>query len=102
MHEVFKIESSKPIQKLHKNLFDFEKPQFCKNPKNLGFKEWNAWKWENRSLPSEEKLDETRKMLEEEVRSERESVWEMNRCGQIERDRGNENWIVKNIYIDPQ
>ena len=42
------------------------------------------------------------KMLEEEVRSERESVWEMNRCGQIERDRGNENRIAKNLYIDPQ
>ena len=42
------------------------------------------------------------KMLEEEVRSERESVWEMNRCGQIERDRGNKNRITKNIYIDPQ
>ena len=41
-------------------------------------------------------------MLEEEVRSERESVWEMNRCGQINRDRGNENGIAKNIYIDPQ
>ena len=53
MHEVFKIESSKPIQKLHKNLFDSEKPQILQ----IGFKEWNAWKWENQSLPSEEKLD---------------------------------------------
>ena len=26
------------------------------------------------------------KILEEEVRCERESVWEMNMCGQIERD----------------
>ena len=42
------------------------------------------------------------KMLEEEVRSERESVWEMNRCGLIERDRGNENQIAKKLYIDPQ
>ena len=32
---------------------------------------------------------------------ERESVWEMNRCGQIERDRRNENRIVKKEYIDP-
>ena len=32
-------------------------PKFWKNPKNLGFKEWNTWKWENWSLPSEEKLD---------------------------------------------
>ena len=41
-------------------------------------------------------------MLEEEVRCEEESVWEMNRCGQIERDQGNEIWIMKSIYIDPQ
>ena len=41
-------------------------------------------------------------MLEEEVRCEGERVWEMNRCGQIERDRGNENRIAKSIYIDPQ
>ena len=39
LHEVCKIESLKPILKLYKNLFDFEKnPKFCKNPKNLGFK----------------------------------------------------------------
>ena len=41
-------------------------------------------------------------MLEEEVRCEGERVWEMNRCGQTERDRGNENRIAKSIYIDPQ
>ena len=33
---------------------------------------------------------------------ERESVLEMNRCGQIERDRRNEKWIAKKVYIDPQ
>ena len=38
----------------------------------------------------------------EEVRSERESVWEMNKCGQVERDRRNENQIAKNKYIAPQ
>ena len=33
----------------------------------------------------------------------RESVvWEMNRCGQIERDRRNEKRITKKVYIDPQ
>ena len=57
MHQVFEIKSSKPIPKFYKNLFDFENPKFCKNPKNLGFKEWNAWKWGIRDLPSEENLD---------------------------------------------
>ena len=33
---------------------------------------------------------------------ERDSVWEMNRCRQIERDRRNENRIMKNEYIDTQ
>ena len=42
------------------------------------------------------------KITKVEVWSERESVWEMNRCGQIERDRRNENWIAENVYIDPQ
>ena len=42
------------------------------------------------------------KNLKEEVWSERESVWEMNRHGQIERDRRNEKWIAKKVYIDPQ
>ena len=47
-------------------------------------------------------LNNLKNMLEEEVRSERESVWEMNRRGQIERDRRNEKWIAKREYIDPQ
>ena len=32
----------------------------------------------------------------------KERVFGMNKCGQIERDRGNENQITKSIYIDPQ
>ena len=50
----------------------------------------------------EKKFLKNLKITEEEVWSERDSVWEMNRCGQIERDRRNENRITKNEYIDPQ
>ena len=58
MHEVFKIKSSKPIPKfLQKTSLILKNPKFCKNPKNLGFKEWNAWKRGIRDLSSEEKLD---------------------------------------------
>ena len=58
MHEVFKIKSSKLIQKILQKPFWFWKtPNFAKNPKNLSFKEWNAWKWGIKDLPSEEKLD---------------------------------------------
>ena len=46
------------------------------------------------------------KKLEENLRKrlevrERESVWEMNRRGQIERDRRNEGRIAKDVKIEP-
>ena len=47
-------------------------------------------------------LEKAWKITKEEVWSKRESVWEMNRCRQIERDRRNENRIAKNEYIDPR
>ena len=50
----------------------------------------------------EKKLEKGLKNLKEEVWSERESIWEMNRRGQIERDRRNEKQITKREYIDPQ
>ena len=48
------------------------------------------------------KLEKGLKNLKEEVWSEKESVWEMNRHGQIERDQRNEKWIAKRKYIHPQ
>ena len=58
--------------------------------------------WEMiRSLPSKEKLEKAWRILEEQVWSENESVWEMNSRGQIERDRRNERRIVMKEYIDP-
>ena len=57
--------------------------------------------WERiRSLPSVEKLEKAWRILEEEVWSEKESVWEMNSCGQIERDRRNERRIMIEKYIE--
>ena len=50
----------------------------------------------------EKNLKKLEEISKEEVWSERESVWEMNRHGQIERDRRNEKWIAKKEYIDPQ
>ena len=47
-------------------------------------------------------LEKGLKNLQEEVWSERESVWEMNRHEQIERDQRNEKWIAKREYIDLQ
>ena len=71
----FRSNLQNPSQKLHKNLFDFGNPQILQKSQNLGYKVWNAWKWGIRDLPREEKLDEARKLLKEEVRSEWESVW---------------------------
>ena len=45
---------------------------------------------------------ETYQEKKKEVWSERDGVWEMNRCGQIERDRRNENRIAKKVCIDLQ
>ena len=57
--------------------------------------------WERiRSLPSKERLEEAWRILEEEVWSEKESVWEMNSCGQIKRDQRNERRIAIEIYIE--
>ena len=44
------------------------------------------------------------KKLEESLRKRfgmKRSVWEMNSCGQIERDQRNERRIAKEKYIDP-
>ena len=58
--------------------------------------------WERiRSLPSKEKLEKAWRILEEEVWSEKESVWERNSHGQIERDQRNERRLAIEKYIDP-
>ena len=54
-----------------------------------------------RCLPSVEKLAKAWRSLEEEVGSEKESVWEMNSRRQIERDRKNKRRIAMEVYIDP-
>ena len=67
MHGLFKIKSSKPIPKIaQKPLWFWKTLKFEKIP-NLGYKVWNAWKWGIRDLLREEKLDESRRNLEEEV-----------------------------------
>ena len=103
MHEVFKIKSSKTNPKFQQYFINFEKPQNFQKPQILGFKTWNACKWKRLETYRE------KKNLEKNLKNhkgkglewERECVWEMNRCGQIERDRRNENRIAKNVYIDP-
>ena len=58
--------------------------------------------WERiRSLPSKEKLEKAWRILEEEVWSEKESVWEINSHGQIKRDQRNERRIAIEKYIEP-
>ena len=56
-----------------------KKPKFSKNPKKLGQMHEMHEKEELGPLPSEEKLDLGRKILEDEVWSEREKFWEVKR-----------------------
>ena len=53
MYEILNSFKQKPIPKFQQKLINFEKPQ------NLGFKTWNACKWEKRDIPSEEKTLKT-------------------------------------------
>ena len=91
MHEIFKIKSSKPIPKIsQKPLWFWKNPKFCKNPKNLGYKAWNAWKWRIWNLPSEEKLEYAWRILKEEVEGEWERFWEMKRLDRSREIKRNE------------
>ena len=86
MYEILNSFKQKPITKVQQKLINFEKPQ------NLGFKTWNACKWEKRNLPSEEK---NLKKLEEHLGMtfgvrERE-FWEVKR--QVCRERDREKWV---------
>ena len=96
MYEILNSFKQKLIPKFQQKLINFEKPQ------NLGFKIWNACKWEIRSLSSEEKLEKAWRNLEEEVWSEWERVgrWKDEAIEkEIER---NENRIAQNLYIEVQ
>ena len=102
MYEVWNSFKWKPIPKFQKYLINFEKPQnFSKTPKPK-FQNMKYMKNKRLETYQEKKnLEKAWKITKEEVWSERESVWEMNKCGQIERDQRNENRIAKNEYIDP-
>ena len=66
MHEILNSFKQKPIPKFQQKLNNFEKPQI------LGFKTLNAWIWEIRSLPSEERnLKQLENHLERGLRWER-------------------------------
>ena len=44
MHEVFWVNLQNPSQKLHKNLFDFEKPQILQKSQKLRFQRMKCMK----------------------------------------------------------
>ena len=88
--------------KISSNTHQFWKtPKFFKNTKILVLNH-EIHEWERiRSLPSKEKLEISWRILEEEVSTEKESVWKRNSRRQIERDRRNERRIAIEKYIDP-
>ena len=53
-------------------------------------------------LPSEEKLDLGRKILEDEVWSERERFWEVKRLLESREIERNESCIALTLYIEAQ
>ena len=88
--------------KISLNTHQFWKnPKFSKKPKTKVSKHEMHEEWEISSSPSVEKLEKAWRNLKEEVWNERKSVWEMNRRGQIERDRRNERRIAKDVKIEP-
>ena len=74
MYEILNSFTQKPILKFQQKLINFENPKIFQKPQNVGFKTWNACKWEKRDLPSEEKkLEKAWRTLGNEIWSERES-----------------------------
>ena len=96
MYDVLRSKIQSPSQKFHNNSINFEKCQnLKKNPKKLG----QMHEKEGLGpLPSEEQLDLGRKVLEDEVWSERE-VLGGEKTREIEQ---NEFQIVLNKYIEAQ
>ena len=82
MYDVLRSKIQNSSQKFHNNFINFEKPQnFQKNPKKLGQMHDMHEKEGLGSLPSEEKLNLGRRILEDDVWSERERerFWEVKR-----------------------
>ena len=79
MYDFLRSKIQNPSQKFHKNLISFENPKSFKkkNPKKLGQMHEMHEKEGLGPLPSEEKLDLGRKILEDEVWSKRERFWEV-------------------------
>ena len=59
MHEILNSFNQKSIPKFQQKIINFSKLQNLSKPQNLGFKTWNACKWEKRDIPSEEKTLKT-------------------------------------------
>ena len=57
MYEVLRSCKQNPSQNFNNNSSILKNPKIFQKPQNLGFREWNAWKWGIRDIPSEEKLD---------------------------------------------
>ena len=77
MHEVLRSKTQNLSQNFAKTSLILKNPKFFIKPQKLGHKRWNTWKEGLGPLPSEEKLDLGRKILEEEVWSEWERFWEV-------------------------
>ena len=62
MHGILNSFKQNPSQNFNNHSSILKNPKIFQQPQNLGFKTWNACKWEKKDIPSEEK---TLKMLED-------------------------------------
>ena len=103
MHEILNSCKEKPNPNFNKNSSILKNPKIFQKPQNLGFKTWNACKWEIRNIPSEEKKTwESLKNAWKEVWSERECFGRW-KDGFVEREiEKSEREIALNLYIEGQ
>ena len=95
MYEILNSFKQKPIPKLQQNSSILKSPKIFQKPQNLGFKTWNACKWEKVNLPSEEKnLKKLEKHFERGLEWER-VFWEVKGwiCWERDREKWEENRV---------
>ena len=91
MHEILNsFKQKNPSQNFKKNSSTLKNPKNFQKLQNLGFKTWNACKWEKRNLPSEKRnLRKLENPLERGLEWER-VFWEVKR--QVCRERDRKKW----------
>ena len=81
MYEILNSFKQKSIPKFQQKLINFENPKIFQKPQNLGFKTWNACKWEKKNTYQVIWGMEMPKITWVEGLEGEESIWEVKRRG---------------------